>query len=239
LKVLDCNDRETTLRSLESILALDAEDISRRIRTVPRRDFHDYSILPSWAEPEPEEIVWFHLVRLHPTVEAAIRKDGLLPIRNSLPFYEEVFKAVAEAAELELDWEEVIERGNGAIWIRGQLGSGEQDKGPHGFLVKESLSTEHCPRYYHRAPQYVQEFCAELGTHGELLLDAFMAQSKISTIKFQAPTQGRNSRATAAALLYLHDCEHLGGPCETYKGFCGQGIPIGPERVLGIEDGPA
>lgn len=243
MRLLDCSTFETTRETVSQITGVPAEAMTDMLRSL-RLD--ESSVLSRGEQtalavfgtlgtvPQPDCVCWFHATRIR---RGTTFHDGLLPTNGMWPRLEAQLRELADQHGLcpESEWEHLPRIGSNASRLAWKAGAGSFDKGPHGFLMRDTiLNPGRTPvADYTETPEIVREMCYSIpAVIGIPLLKLYQDITCRAIVKFQSSLLVRGT--IEAALRYLYE-QTVEGELSNSYGFDAQGVAIPGRDVLGVE----
>lgn len=250
MKVLDCENIDSTYESLEQILGTTRAQLESVFESVDVERF--YSDNPHHPDP-PEHLVlsevrkvttlpgrydrtcWFHLTR---TTATNNFEHGILPLDQCKDVIWDFLYSLARKRVSAEEWGE-FRRDMGAshyAYLYGMKVSNSLHWGPYALLTRDHAfkSKEIGNHDYLGGPEIVEDICfCFTEKHGFDLLAAFLKRTKPCIVKF---FDGPRDGCVETAVYHLYKA-HRAHQCSMQCNTCydGEGVPVSPERIMKVE----
>ena len=254
MKVLDCENVKTTLKSLINILGISEKKLaeiflSEDWNNLPNaKDCLFERVRKNSSSTNFDGVFWFHATRIKPNYQFL---DGLLPLNQNTDFIFNFLFSLINDVFTKTQWDEFKDflftspiptentlYSNSLRLIRTKIEY--NDVGPYAGLVRDIFfytdsNGQSVWKNFTRIPEFIEQVCEVFDTKYNFNM---MERTKKSTrgciVKF-LETNG-NPKYLKSAIYYLcFKCRNFDLSIECTEAFNGQGEKVLPEKVQNIE----
>ena len=248
MKILDCENFNTTLKSVSNILNMEENQLLNMLKCNYDIEYESYNkgmfdeflfekIVGDSSDISIDKVCWFHLTRT--TNVDSFYENGILPLDQVVEYIHQVLFELVQDDISKTEWEELLCKKSGHFaYLYAKKLSGKIHHGCYAMLVRDVAfcSKEIDNHDYLRVPEIVEDIISSIPLHNIDLLSLYLKKAKPVIVKFISNVDRKIEYLLPSALCYMYCIirnDALWDGCNTC--FNAMGRTILPKDILMIE----